>query len=196
MRRDASRWAHTGWRLFTADDQHRTFRSQVAEPQRQHLMDRAVGGNRLVIIPDQRDRSRKLRVERLEDIAREHGHALQILRRQMGKRRALPRCKRARGETEIVKERRQIPVPLVHRIPERSQTACIQITRHQRRLACARWSSDPDDGACADAIQFAKQPRAEHDLRQPRRREFAREWPIPPRSRRIHPLRHGLVPNE
>lgn len=59
-----------------------------------------------------------------------------------------------------------------------------------------RWRGNPDDGSGAGSIQFAKQPWTGHDLRQRRRREFARERPIPIRGRGIHPLRHGLVPNE
>jgi len=133
-----------GSRRAAKDERDEALR-QRREAFAQHRMERGVGRHLLVVVEYERERRLETSAERFKIAPRENGQAGEVFGGQVRQRLAQPWCSIGDGHAQIMEERTEVTVPRVQLIPKVAQIAFGDIAAHERGLARARRSIDPDD---------------------------------------------------
>ena len=122
-----------------------------------------VGRTLLVVVEDDGEGRLQPAVELAEEAPREDASRSA---RYSGVRSGQRPPAAGRGQPQVVEERRDICVALVHLIPEPAEPARREVARDQRRLAGARWRPHPGDRPSPGMIQPAEEPGPRYGARQ------------------------------
>ena len=98
----------------------------------------------LNVVEHEHERRRETARDLAEEIARERRQAAHIFRREPRHRCSIARCRFVDGQREIVKETRGIPIAAIDVIPNAPACPLREPGQHQRRLAGAWRTFDPD----------------------------------------------------